>query len=115
MLRHVKKLTIQGRYDAVNILHSTVHLDELWLICDSKQFNIYQLNQYKEINNVRQFSLLWLSADYINGKDLDFLHACENLELIPLNEDTELYFENFELLSALSVLKIRGDIIDDSY
>lgn len=72
-------------------------------------FSIYNLNLYQNFYNLEYFSIITEAKEYISGRDLAFLSNCENLEIILLNDMSEIIFEDFALLKSLRKITIGAD------
>lgn len=109
MFENVSSLVIDGDFTSLNILECMKNLRELTIYSVNGEFSVYNLNDYASVYNVEHFSLVTNTQEYINGRDLEFLSKCENLELVLLSDMSEVEFEHFDELYNIRDLMIGAE------
>ena len=113
VFHNVKSLCIYGNFTRDSIMQNFIHLQSLFLCNTSNDFQIYNLRKYRNLYGIREFTFITCAVHYINGKDLEFLAECERLELILTHYNSELEFEQFDLLNSLKELKIGAGFVSE--
>jgi hypothetical protein len=113
MFQKVESLTVNGEFSSLNILSELSSKINSLTICDSsKQFEIYDLNQYRfpSLRKLYFHSAKWL---YIDGSDLDSLYGITELGLYLYNEQCEVSFANFPNFRKLEKFDFYSDFVYD--
>lgn len=111
--QNIEALALHGYFAELNILEHMPCLKELALQCLDDKFSVYNLNDYSIIKGIEKLSLIESSTEYINGRDLGFLSNCKCLELIMLNNMSEIEFDYFDDLESLKELRIGAEFAMD--
>lgn len=109
----VDELVLVGDFEEANILNNFSSLKNFRIYNESGAFSIYSLNKYINLYKLEEFSIIYNNREYINGKDLEYLDACKKLEIILMDNDSEISFERFDLLRKVKELSVGADFILD--
>lgn len=109
LFENVSSLAIDGNFSSLNILRYMKNLRELSIYSTNSEFSIYSLNEYTAVYGVEYFSFVTNTQEYINGRDLQFLSKCENLEIVLLSDMSEVEFEYFNELYNVRDLMIGAE------
>lgn len=107
---NLHNLTILGEINNLPILSVINSQLEKLTICDTKgDFDLYSLNQYKEIKT-NKFAFHSSCSLFFNGNDIPFLYEVEELELNIYTTDAEIVFTDFYNFKNLKKLTIMSYI-----
>ena len=105
----VHTLKIGGCFSKISILKGFTNIKKLQIYCTSDAFDLEQLKDYYNIDNVKEFTFITSHSVYINGRCLNFLKNCEKIRLVILNDSSELHFEYFDELPKLTELEVVAE------
>lgn len=111
LYKKIRRLTIDGEFASLAILNRFSNIDKLVVIAKSEEFDVYSLNLNQSIYEMTQFQVILYKRGYvfISGKDLRFLHNCEELSMTFVGEQVELDLSTFCELEKLKVLEVSAE------
>lgn len=111
LYKKIHKLTIDGEFESLPILNRFSCLNSLAVIARAEVFDIYSLNSYRSIYQIKKFSLVLYKRGYvyISGKDMSCLNNCEVLSLTFIGDQVELDLSKFDTLNKLKILEISAE------
>lgn len=107
--RNVEELTIEGNFRKIPILDIFKGLRVLDMVCQNCDFSFNKLNDYKNIYNIKEFSVVFVNEEYIDGSGLYFLNKCEKMRIVAMNQFTEIFFDKFSCLENLVTLEVGAE------
>lgn len=111
LYKKISRLTIDGEFESLAILNRFSNIEKLTVIARSEEFDVYSLNLNQSIYEMTQFQVILYKRGYvlICGKDLRFLHNCEELSMTFVGEKVELDLSTFCELEKLKVLEVSAE------
>lgn len=106
-------VTICGSFCNLEVLNHVSDVKKLSVYSENPEFEIYNLNEYQRIYGIEEFCLITNSSEYINGKDLEFCKNCKSVEFVFLNDQTEVFFDYFDLLKNLNKVTVGARFVLD--
>ena len=107
-------IIISGYFSKGNILSKFKSVKNLYIYNQSGKFNIYTVEKCLKCHNkLERFGFVDSAEEYINGKDLDFLSGCKQIDLVLLDNGSEVSFEEFSEFYNLEILVLGADFAEE--
>lgn len=112
LIPNVRNITIEGAFYSLDILNEFVNLDRVKIIAKGRKFDLYELNKYETIYNVKEWEFVLKQTIYINLEKMDFLQNASKIKFVFLDDNIEIDCDGFKDDVELTIYTEQPDMLD---